>query len=393
MLKLFKRKKENEMQNNELSIKKLLHSQNKDTKGLWKMIFNADTEKFTDFYYENIASKNIIFSAQKNGEIIGMLHLNPYQMHLKKAIVPASYIVGISVKEQFRRQGIMKKLLFEAMNYLYGYKEPFAFLMPKDEAHYTPFGFVTAYYQNNATFEYICDESKKEENLNAYCEILQEEDKKNLSKFAEELLSNKYSVFACREEEYYNPLIRQYIAENGNIIKICENGMIIGCFEYSEYDEIEIVDAIWNEKDCDKCIKAIYDFFAEKKKKIRFVGSDFADDKYLKEKYQKPCIMVRIINLDMFVRYIKADENMTLVMKISDDIISENNGIFKLTIDEKIGASFICKTDEEAEADMDMAELGKLLFCGIIPEKVSPNVKEKLEKLEKFDEFFVNEFV
>ncbi len=415
MFKLFKRKKEKFELSDELFVIKLPYNQNKDTRQLWEEIFDGDSQQFVEYYYENIANRNTIIAARKNKQMIGMVHLNPYQIHLGRAIVPAHYIVGVCVKEEYRKQGIMKTMMKNAIQSLNELREPIAFIAQSKEGLYEQFGFVTAYNQKNSLFsydrKYIFDaeaienhsdtENDNTENTNyenVYCKELVDLDAKNeelnnLAKFAEGLLSDKYTTFACREYEYYVPVIKQFRAENGQMVMICEHQFIIGCFLYSEYDMIEIVDAIWQPEDTDKCMNAIMGYFEGKNKVIKFVASDCVKSEYLVKEVNRPYTMLRIINLDMFVRYIKADNEVKLIMKITDDFVEENNGVFEFNVSNADGESYITKSAENPEVNLSIIELNEIFFSGKIPDKCSDDVRNKFESMSKFDKVYINEYI
>lgn len=410
MFNFFRKKEVRNELSDELTVIRLPYKQNRETMQLWKEVFDGDTEQFIEYYYNNIANCNTIVAARKNKDIVGMLHLNGYQIHLGRAIVPSHYFVGLAVKDEYANDMLPEKMIREAFHILNELREPFAFANVTNSEVYENSGFVLAYNQKNAIFSFeknniidveVIEESAKEEEKdysNVYCKELvdldaKNEDLKNLGKFAEGILAEKYTTFACREYEYYLPIIKQFRAENGQMILICEHQFIIGCFMYSEYDMIEIVDAIWQPKDADKCINAIKEYFEGRNKVIKFAASDCVKSEYLIKEIEKPSIMMRIINLEMFVRYIKAPKDITMILKIKDEFIAENNGTFKFSISTAEGESYIEKSDEGPEAEFTMAELTEIFFCGRIPKELDDCLKEKIELMSKFDKVYINEYV
>ena len=55
--------------------------------------------------------------------------------------VPADYLVAVATKVTFRHRGLMRALLTKALRDMEEQERPFTFLMPADEAIYTPFDF------------------------------------------------------------------------------------------------------------------------------------------------------------------------------------------------------------------------------------------------------------
>ena len=74
------------------------------SRGLYKEAFPEDTEKFVDFYYTCKTRDNQILALEQDGELVSMVHLNPYNMAARNM--------------------------------------PFTFLMPASERIYAPFDFV-----------------------------------------------------------------------------------------------------------------------------------------------------------------------------------------------------------------------------------------------------------
>ena len=79
------------------------------TKPLYREIFPEDTEEFLDFYYRERPKR--ILAMEEDGEIIAMLHLNPFLFSFFGKEITASYIYAVATKKEKRRQGIMGELL------------------------------------------------------------------------------------------------------------------------------------------------------------------------------------------------------------------------------------------------------------------------------------------
>ena len=60
------------------------------TKALYREIFPEDSENFVDFYYRKRPKR--ILAMEEEGEIVGMLHINPFRMSFFKKELTASYL-------------------------------------------------------------------------------------------------------------------------------------------------------------------------------------------------------------------------------------------------------------------------------------------------------------
>ena len=127
------------------------------TKALYREIFPEDTEAFLDFYYKERPKR--ILAMEEDGQIIAMLHLNPFLLSFFGKEITASYIYAVATKKEKRRQGIMGELLRYAFQLLKEEGEVFCILIPVAESIYSPYGFRTVAKLSQ-------EESEAEEGIN-----------------------------------------------------------------------------------------------------------------------------------------------------------------------------------------------------------------------------------
>lgn len=118
-------------------------SEKQKTRPLYEQAFD-DPAAFVDYYYREKCRDNIMTVLYgEAGEVLSMLHLNPYSLSVCGRTVPSYYVVAVATDEAHRRKGHMAEVLRTTFAFLEKEKVPFVFLLPVDEAIYTPFGFVT----------------------------------------------------------------------------------------------------------------------------------------------------------------------------------------------------------------------------------------------------------
>ena len=49
---------------------------------LWEEVFEEDTAKFLDYYEIYVADHNQIFAEEEAGDVVSMVQLNPYRVHM-----------------------------------------------------------------------------------------------------------------------------------------------------------------------------------------------------------------------------------------------------------------------------------------------------------------------
>ncbi len=133
---------------------------------MWEDNFH-DPISYADFYFSEVYGKNEVLlnqETQADDDIVkGMLHLNPYTLHVKGQPTEAKYIVGVATDEEYRRQGVMRELLVKTFQELRSRGELFTYLMPADENYYLPFDFRFGMAQVEQELEYLPELRKETE--------------------------------------------------------------------------------------------------------------------------------------------------------------------------------------------------------------------------------------
>lgn len=273
-----------------MEVRKLKPEEHIRTRKLWETIFREDTSEFLDYYYSVKTAENEIYVIEDAGEIVSMLHLNPYQMRIGQQIYQTHYIVAVATDERYRRRGLMAQLLNHVLQVMEERGEPFTFLMPASEAIYKPFGFEFIYEQKRCKIIGERDANKK---TNFF--LAEESDCKAIADFANNFLSD-YEVVAWRNEDYYKVLLHEQASENGGILLAKRNGRIEGVFCYAKEDEIEIREPLY----CDEAIlkQAVYQLTGNEIEEVLCIG--------VGDNESKPMIMAKVLQPEWTIDLQKA---------------------------------------------------------------------------------------
>lgn len=230
-----------------------------EIRALWEESFH-DPEMFTDYYFENIYTSNRVLSAYHKGELIGMVHLNPYKISFQDKEYLCNYIVGVAVREDMQGKGIMKRMLNKVIEDTRA-ESPFTFLMPKKQEYYNSMGFQMVY--NTRTIEYaIVDDNDFERDVtDCYSSLrlhttnlsdLPKEEYETLASKINELMATKYSAFSVRDEKYLDLMVKEHLCQHGDVCLVSEidysddeddiSENIVGIFAYDVYDEVLYVE-------------------------------------------------------------------------------------------------------------------------------------------------------
>ena len=324
---------------------------------LWRNCF-GDTKAYSDFYFAWKVPCNRILTIYKGQQISAMLHLNPYTLMVAGKKVESYYIVGVATRPEDRRQGLMKRLLERALSLMNLEKVPFTYLMPAAEAIYYPFDFRIVYEQEAWKRYILAAMDMQKENLSADCEIttlwMNTEDDdyvKKLADFTNSLLAEQTTIYVLRTQAYYQRMIAEMESGKGGVILCLQAGKILGYTAYMTEGGLQIAEALYHTEKKQEFMSAMATALP--------TGKEVKEDNAAGDAYT-PAIMTRIVNLENFIKGLSAREDIDLVIKVEDKILSENSGNYKLTFSKE--SCQVIKADLLPELTVDIANLTRLFF-------------------------------
>lgn len=339
-----------------MNIRYLSKEEKKNCEALWREAFFEDSASFREYYFTEKIKTNQILVAEENGQILSMIHRNPYLLSIKNQKAVCDYLVGVSTKIEHRGRGYMRTLLKQALFDMYQAEMPFCFLMPADRRIYEPFDFV-----------YVFDQPvwklKSRTNLKDWLEQdVTDESAKETADWMNEWLNARYELSAWRDEDYVKVLLEELKSENGSLkaLKTPENP-----------HEIKALRAEWGIE----------------KREQRLLYANAEDCEKIK---QEPAIMARIVNLPEFLKFICLNETIakqevTYQLKVKDNLLEKNNGSWIWHINHEAsfvepfyGKIFQKEQQEERILELEISELTSWLFGYEIPEKLSETAKAEI---------------
>lgn len=208
------------------NVRKLKKEEHILTRPLWEKVFSEDSKEFLDYYYLLKTKDNEIYVIEDSNQIVAMLHLNPYQMRIGTQLFDTHYIVAVATDENYRRQGLMSRLMEHVLDVMTKRGEPFTFLMPANEAYYIPFGFVSIQKKKE------CLVSKEPlANSGLTFQFARENDCEEMANFANDFLL-EYDVSTYRTTSYYQRLLAEHTCEKGGILIVKKEDKIVGLIPY-----------------------------------------------------------------------------------------------------------------------------------------------------------------
>ena len=272
--------KSNNMQ--EIKVRKLQQEEHHLTRKLWEEVFTEDSSEFLDYYYSVKIKDNEIYVIEDEGEIVSMIHLNPYQMRMGEQIYLTHYIVAVATDPHYRKRGFMSTLLRHTMTLMADRGEPFTFLMPASEAIYKPFGFTFCYEQKQGN---VCGKRNSDGKVEFQLATL--ENSQEMADFANAMLQS-YDIATWRTKAYYDMILKEQESQNGGILLAKEAGELVGVFCFAKEKEIEIREPLFLEEHLLK--QAIYYLTGNETEQVQCLG--YGED-------TKPMIMAKALQPEM----------------------------------------------------------------------------------------------
>lgn len=344
----------------------------KDCYALWKSCFH-DTEVYMDYYFNEKVKDNHILTLYDNETLTSMLHLNPYQIHIDGLQIPANYIVGVATDKNYRKQGRMRILMKQALEIMYQEKQGFTYLMPADEKIYKPFDFHYIYEQTRCLLQGVL--KREEEKLLQAAQLkvsIQMVDYSMLSQiqlshlldYVDNKLKACFDVYTVHTKNFYSRLYQEMTAAGGGIKLFLRGDVIIGIISYMlEDNKIEITELIMEKEDSLEIVNQFLDNICimGRNYDVELFETFFVDKEALKLNYNKvsiinkPIIMARIVHLVSFIRCFRVNKSEEKIIKLVDELIAENNGIWKITLSSE-GCDAV-KTDVAYDCVMTIIEI------------------------------------
>ncbi|HSQ88187.1 GNAT family N-acetyltransferase [Romboutsia sp.] len=373
-----------------------------DIKKIWNYCFD-DGQNFVDYYFANKYKNKNTVVVDEEEEIVSSLQLNQYKLRLNDKIYDTSYVVGVSTFPEVRGRGYMKNIMKFTLKELYKKNQLVSILMPIDYRLYRKYGYEHCYDQ----LEYNIDiEDLKKFKIDGRLHKASDFNLENLVNISKIFLKD-INGNVERDEKYYENLFKEIKSENGHIYIHEDNGYEGYIIYFLNGDVMFVREIYYKSIDSLKSmLKFIYNHNTQCKKvtisapindKIRLV-LDNPKDCDIKI---KPFMMGRVINLKGYLEslYIESNLESSVNILINDEFISENNGIFKMSLkDNKLEVD---KVHEGYDACFDINTITQLAFSYIDIEEalilnnaqVSCEVVELFSKIFKKKNNYINEYV
>ncbi|MGX9757247.1 GNAT family N-acetyltransferase [Clostridioides difficile] len=380
-------------------------------KEIWSYCFN-DSESFMKYYFNDKYKYENTVIALDEGKIVSSLQLNQYKLSLNSKVYNTSYVVGVSTLPEGRGTGYMSKVIKFTLNELYNKGQVVSILMPIDYRLYRRFGYEHCYDQIEYTIK--TDDLK---NFKSNGKMI----KANLSQIddlikIDKAFLNEVNGNVLKDEHYYENLFKEIQSEDGHLYTHEGNEKDGYIVYFLQGDKMFVKELFYKNIDALKSmLKFIYNHNTQCKiatiatptiDKIRFILDNPKDC----EIKLKPFMMGRVINVKQFIEDIDIDKdiNSSIILYIEDKYIEENNGLFKVSIQnrkvmvEKLNRECTDGIQDGFDIKLDINTLTQLAFSYIDIEEafllnniegISKETIETLNCIFSKKENYINEYI
>lgn len=377
----------------------------------------AYSDAFISYFFEEKAKSAVAFyKNDEAGEEAESLVLSNYSTAVRRtppwketnrlACMADVYRCDVGMMELMLQGGKSDKrdsVIKAALEYQYNMKRPFVLMNKKscggDTEFFAGYGFShicddTEFILNKdiITEDMLRAASRGETvTLNPSTITLSAVDSQNsltAAHFMNACLCRKYGFFVIRTANYVERMKKEVKSLGGDLYQIRENDVIVGFFgTYVKTDDggeaADMGNKDRNNSD-NNLDRNNSDNNNSAKKQTICIGEAIFHNEHEMERYiqkivnKKPSIMARIVNLQEMLRYITSDGRVTIAVRVIDDIIEKNNGLFIWYLDEsgscmeRISGSDESNNTMKPELTVTIGELTAFFFEYM---KLKPNIK------------------
>lgn len=343
---------------------------------IWKECF-GDSDQYMEYYFTEKLRDNTIYMLEEDGQVVSMLHLNPYEMMVEGVKQTANYIVGVATLEEYRKRGYMGQLLRAAMKDMYDDGQLFTYLMPAAYAIYAPYDFRYVYEQRRFAMKIEKEESGELEAAQLTTPLfhswvkLSKEEKEKAVVYANQLLEARFDVYPYRTVSYYDRLAVEMAAADGDLVVAISKDEIVGvlCYmseEGNEGIEVAVVESLLAEEDTVLLYQQLQSQFASQGATIQLYESAFLQKEALGQVFgtvkeeEKPIIMARGIHVKKLLETMRAKEETSICIQVKDRYLEENNKTFEIHLNSE--GCQVNEVESVAQLTMDMPEFIEWIF-------------------------------
>jgi len=324
---------------------------------LWQTSFPNDSQEFIELYFEKKYKNENTLVYILDNKIVSCLQMLPYTINFYNQICNLSYISGASTLSYYQNKGIMGKLLSQSFVEMKKRGDVFTTLIPQEDwltTFYGKYGYTTC-------FEYLLQPISLENDCLLDTFSVSELDNTHLKAAYDYYYRycRQQNLFVLKSFDDFLVIWEELTLFLGTILLCYDPKKICGiCFCSVLHKNLIIKDLI---ADSEVVRKKLLQFAMENYKTKGINSVQLCTPLHLcaeKKSQHKENGMARILNVEKALQiYASFYNQLKINIKVQDNHIAENNGIFCLS-----NGKYCRKQDSHFDIEVDINLLTQLLF-------------------------------
>ncbi len=337
---------------------------------LWDECFEKKGTPFYEWYHSSYAlQQNQIVGGFENNQLMTMLHLNPYVLHLQGKEWRIPYIVGVATDPVARGSHVMGQLLETTFTMLRAMKVPFVILMPIYAGIYQPYGFAYTHFRKEYNFPLrTLDLGGNAMDRYTLRQVSTEKAASLLAPVYETAMTH-YHGWVKRDQRVWENTLITAAAEGYETVVVENHGAPMGYGVYNkENGVVSVQEMLFTDASAKARLLHYMKGFSGTWQSLRWLAA--ADDlTYLQLSDQQlspkvaPFMMGRIINATQCLQALTIPESLlgeTLVLGLKDEQIPLNTMLVKLHFTKE--GTQILNTLDDPDILLDIRAFTQLFF-------------------------------
>ncbi|MDO4459694.1 MAG: GNAT family N-acetyltransferase [Clostridia bacterium] len=342
-----------------------------------------------------------------DGKLAARLINNHFELNIDGTAVKSGGVGAVSTLPEYRNSGAVKLIFKELLPECYRNGDVLSTLFPFNHAFYRKQGYDTVTYKN----EYELTPAMLR-HIKTDCNITMWNGQSNIADYLDiyNEFSKNYNIAMVRDEKEMLSHVKSdsLYKDRKFSYLFTKNGENLAYLTFTDvYDPagaiMRVNEALWKNTDGFYGILAFLGRFDSDYAKIELplpCGIDLlrilrTEKEHDIKKKTRHDFMIRVINAEKILELINKPENCDFVIRVTDDIIYENNAMFRVT------GNSVTRVSDDTEPDIyaDIRSFSQLVTgCISLEEAVlKPDVtvyknEEMLAKVFRERKIFINEF-
>lgn len=319
---------------------------------LWRYCFQ-DNEDFIQWYFAEYYKPEYayILTEETRGFIAAAMQCNPYTLHIRDQDIPSAYLAGVCTHPTCRGGGYFRCLFPAVLKQLAEDGIAMAFLQPVDNQLYRPYGFVFTHEKQDYCLDMTDIERLAKQGTAHYQEYtitLNPEPEKYWYLYQEiyQTYHKYHHGYVCRTEENWCHHIADWKIDNAEIALFSYQNQAIAYLVYQlDKNQINILEMAYTTADGYQMIW--HYLYGHRTQAEKIIWSAPMADKLLTEiphwqgkSTRHPDMMTRILSVEQLLSALVYPQDFTgvLCLNVKDNLISANNGVFSISLNQGTAA-------------------------------------------------------